>query len=55
MTLFGSLFGTNVKNNNRTELLVIITPRVVRTEQDVRSLGQELKERMKTLYPPLPQ
>ena len=51
--VFGSLFGTNVKNNNRTELLVIITPRVVRTEQDVRLLGQELKDRMKTLYPPL--
>ncbi len=51
--LFGSLFGSNVKNNNRTELLVIITPRVVRTEQDVRVLGQELKDRMKTLYPPL--
>jgi len=52
--LFGSLFGTNAKSSNRTELLVIITPRVVRTEQDVRQLGQELKDRMKTLYPPLP-
>ena len=52
--IFGSLFGTNVKNNNRTELLVIITPRVVRSEQDVRQVSQELKDRMKTLYPPLP-
>ncbi len=52
--IFGNLFGTNVKNNNRTELLVVITPRVVRSEQDVRQVSQELKDRMKTLYPPLP-
>jgi general secretion pathway protein D len=52
--LFGSLFGANVKSTNRTELLVIITPRVVRTEQDMRQIGQELKDRMKTLYPPVP-
>ena len=51
--LFGALFGANTKSVNRTELLVVITPRVVRTEQDVRQLGQELKDRMKTLYPPL--
>ena len=51
--VFGALFGTNNKSVNRTELLVVITPRVVRTEQDVRQLGQELKDRMKTLYPPL--
>ena len=51
--LFGSLFGANVKSTNRTELLVIITPRVVRTEQDMRQIGQELKDRMKTLYPPM--
>ena len=51
--LFGALFGTNTKSTNRTELLVIITPKVVRTEQDMRQLGQELKDRMKTLYPPL--
>ena len=52
--IFGSLFGTNVKNNNRTELLVVITPRVVRSGQDVRQVSQELKDRMKTLYPALP-
>ena len=51
--ILGALFGATTKNVNRTELLVVITPRVVRTEQDVRQLGQELKDRMKTLYPPL--
>jgi general secretion pathway protein D len=53
--LFGNLFGTNASSTNRTELLVVITPRVVRTEQDMRQLGQELKDRMKTLYPSTPQ
>lgn len=52
--LFGSLFGTNASNTKRTELLVIITPRVVRTEQDLRQLGFELRDRMKSLFPPPP-
>jgi general secretion pathway protein D len=51
--LFGNLFGTNASSTNRTELLVVITPRVVRTEQDIRQTGQELRDRMKTLYPPM--
>ncbi len=50
--ILGNLFGTNANSVNRTELLVLITPRVVRTEQDLRQVGQELKDRMKTLYPP---
>lgn len=49
--VFGNLFGTNATSTNRTELLVLITPRVVRTVQDMREMGQELKDRMKTLYP----
>lgn len=50
--VLGSLFGTTANTTNRTELVVLITPRVVRTTQDVREIGQELKDRMKTLYPP---
>ncbi len=50
--ILGNLFGTNANSVNRTELLVLITPRVVRTEQDLRQVGQELKDRMKTLYAP---
>jgi general secretion pathway protein D len=51
--LFGNLFGATSKSTNRTELLVVITPRVIRTEQDLREIGQDLKDRMKTLYPPV--
>lgn len=54
LPLIGALFGANTTSVNRTELLVIITPRVVRTEQDMRQVGQDLKDRMKTLYPPTP-
>ena len=49
--LIGSLFSASAKRTDRTELLVIITPRVVRTPQDLRQVGQELKDRMKSLYP----
>ena len=49
--LIGALFGTNTKNTNRTELLVVITPKVVRTEIDVRKVGQELRASMQGLFP----
>lgn len=49
--LLGALFGANKSQTARTELVVVITPRVVRTTQDVREIGQDLKDRMKTLYP----
>lgn len=49
--LIGSLFSATAKRTDRTELLVIITPRVVRTPQDLRQIGQELKNSMKALYP----
>ncbi len=47
----GNLFGTTASSTNRTELVVLITPRVVRSTQDMREIGQDLKERMKALYP----
>jgi general secretion pathway protein D len=49
--IFGSLFGTNSRNTDRTELLVVITPRVVRSDQDAREVGSELRERMKSFAP----
>ncbi|MFM8898785.1 MAG: type II secretion system secretin GspD [Burkholderiales bacterium] len=45
--LIGALFGTKTKKIDRTELLVVITPRVVRSDQGVRELSQELRERMR--------
>jgi general secretion pathway protein D len=50
--VIGSLFGTTQNTSQRTELVLIITPRVVRTVQDMRQVGQELRDSMKTLFPP---
>ncbi|KAB2963284.1 secretin N-terminal domain-containing protein [Zoogloea sp.] len=49
--VFGALFGTRTLSKTRTELLVMITPRVVRTEQDVREVGSELRSKMQGLKP----
>ncbi len=43
----GNLFGTNGNSGLRTELLVIITPRVVRSDQEARDVGREMRDRMK--------
>ena len=45
----GNLFGTNTSNGGRTELLVVITPRVVRSDIDIRSVSEDLRDRMKGL------
>lgn len=46
--VLGALFGTQTRNVSRTELLVVITPRVVRSDIDAREVGAELRERMKS-------
>jgi general secretion pathway protein D len=53
--IFGALFGQKVKKLDRTELLVIITPRVVRSDQDARDISRDLRERMKEFGPGLSQ
>ena len=42
----GALFGQKSGGTVRTELLVIITPRVVRSDQDARDIGRDLRLRM---------
>lgn len=49
--VLGALFGTKSNNKNRTELVVVITPRVARTDADVRDISRELKERLRGLEP----
>jgi general secretion pathway protein D len=44
----GALFGTHTRSYARTELLIVITPRVVRSDIDAREVGAELRERMKS-------
>lgn len=45
----GALFGTHADSATRTELLVVITPRVLRSDEDARAVSRELRERMRGL------
>ncbi len=47
--LVGNLFGRTAKRTNRTELLVFITPRVLRGEQDLLAITGEMRARMRGL------
>jgi len=47
--VLGHLFGRTTNNSSRTELLVFITPRVLRNEQDLRDISVEMRARMQGL------
>jgi general secretion pathway protein D len=44
--IIGALFGTHSNTRQRTELLVIITPRVLRSDEDARAVSREMRDRM---------
>lgn len=46
--VLGAMFGTKSTKGDRTELLVIITPKVVRNDQDARDVSTEMRDRMKS-------
>lgn len=46
----GALFGTKTDNALRTELLVLLTPRVVRNPQEAEDVTHELKQRLQSLW-----
>lgn len=45
----GKLFGSTSTGSTRTELLLTITPRVVRSDQELRDISGELRDRLKGL------
>ncbi|HJR69382.1 MAG TPA: hypothetical protein VKA43_05040 [Gammaproteobacteria bacterium] len=45
----GKLFGSTNNEDSRTELLVLITPRVVRNRDDVRTITEEFREKLPQL------
>ena len=47
----GSLFGTTAKSTGRTELLVLLSPRIVRSASEARSMTDELRNRMRAVRP----
>jgi general secretion pathway protein D len=46
----GSLFGSTTRNDDKTELVVLITPRVVKTKQDARVVTDEFKRKLSGIY-----
>ena len=51
LPILGNLFKTTNKTKKRTELLVLITPRVVRDRREGQSVTEELRKRMTGLEP----
>jgi general secretion pathway protein D len=47
--LLGSLFGVSTKNSRRTELIILITPHVVRTHEKLQEVTEELKDSLRNV------
>ena len=47
----GSLFGTTNKSKVRTELIVFLSPRIIRNAADARAMTDELRDRMRLVKP----
>jgi general secretion pathway protein D len=49
--VLGNLFRSTNNQNQRTELIVFITPRVIRNADDARGISEELRSRMRAAQP----
>ncbi len=49
--LIGGLFGSHKSNNDRVELLLLITPKVIRNDTEARNITAEYKKKFKGLRP----
>ncbi|WP_395674773.1 type II secretion system secretin GspD [Inquilinus sp.] len=49
--LLGNLFSSTSNSRDRTELVVFITPRVIRNAADAQAIAEELRSRMQALRP----
>lgn len=49
LPVVGALFGTKTTDDTRTELLVVITPRVISSEADLRDVSREMRRQMRGL------
>jgi general secretion pathway protein D len=50
LPLIGALFGETTKNKERTELVILITPRVVRDRQNARLITNEFQRKLTGIY-----
>jgi general secretion pathway protein D len=44
------LFGGTTKDDNKKELVILITPRVVKNKQDSRIISNEFKRKLTNIY-----
>jgi general secretion pathway protein D len=49
--VLGSLFGTTTRANERQELLVLLTPRIIRNAKEARDMTDDLRSRMRAVKP----
>ncbi|MEO1751946.1 type II secretion system secretin GspD [Thiofaba sp. EF100] len=49
--VFGKLFGATEESTKRTELLVMLTPRVVRNQKEAAEVTEEFRQRLRSLQP----
>jgi general secretion pathway protein D len=47
--ILGALFGTTTKNSHRSELIIMITPHVVRTHEKLQEVSQDLKDSLRNV------
>ncbi len=52
--VLGALFGQTTQEEGRTELIVLITPRVVQDSQEAGQVTEEIKRKMRAIMPVLP-
>ncbi len=48
--ILGTLFGSTTQNQNKTELVVLITPRVIKSRQDAGLITDEFKRKLSGIY-----
>ncbi|MDX8129482.1 type II secretion system secretin GspD [Methylomonas sp. OY6] len=48
--LIGPLFGGTTRNKDKTELVVLLTPRVMKSRQDARDITDEFKRKLSGIY-----
>ena len=50
LPIIGALFGATEKTDIKTELVILITPRVVKNKQDSRIISNEFKRKLTSIY-----
>jgi general secretion pathway protein D len=50
LPLIGPLFGATTRNKDKTELVVLLTPRVMKSRQDAQDLTEEFKRKLTGIY-----